>query len=69
MSGNLEDPMIAWHLRNIDRIIFIVLFISLVFFVGFLSRKSQTALALTVATAALIVFLLMVTRNDYGFAF
>lgn len=69
MSGNLEDTMIAWDLRNIDDIIFIVIFISLVFFVGFFSRKSQTGLALTVTTTALILFLLMVTRNEFGFAF
>lgn len=69
MSGNLEDSMIAWDLRNIDEIIFIVIFISLVFLISFFSRKSQTGLALTVATATLILFLLMVTRNDFGFAF
>lgn len=69
MSGNLEDSMIAWDLRNIDEIIFMVIFISLVFLVGFFTRKSQTGLALTVATATLILFLLMVTRNDFGFAF
>lgn len=61
--------MIAWNLRNLDRIIFFVIFISLVTFVGFLSRKSQTFLALTVATTVLIFFLLVVTRNEYGFAF
>ena len=69
MSVTLEDPMIAWSWRNIDRTIFLVIVISLVSFVGFFSRKSQTALALTVATTALIFFLLMVTRNEFGFAF
>lgn len=69
MSGNIEDSLIAWDLRNLARILFTILFISLVFLVSFLSRKTQTILFLTVATAALILFLLMVTRNEYGLAF
>ena len=69
MSGNIEDSLIAWDLRNLARILFTILFISLVFLVSFLCRKTQTILFLTVATAALILFLLMVTRNEYGLAF
>lgn len=69
MTGNIEEPLIAWDLRNLARILFTILFLSLVFFVGFLSRKTQTALVFTVVTTALIFLLLMVTRNDYGLAF
>lgn len=69
MSGNIEDSLIAWDLRNLARILFTILFISLVFLVSFLSRKTQTIFFLTVVTAALIFFLLMVTRNEYGLAF
>lgn len=69
MSGNIEDSLIAWDLRNLARILFSILFISLVFLVSFLSRKTPTIFFLTVVTAALIFFLLMVTRNQYGLAF
>lgn len=69
MSGNIEDSLIAWDLRNLARILLIILFISLVFLVSFLSRKTPTIFFLTVVTAALIFFLLMVTRNQYGLAF
>ena len=69
MSGNIEDSLIAWDLRNLARILFSILFISLVFLVSFLSRKTRTIFFLTVVTAALIFFLLMVTRNEYGLAF
>ena len=69
MSANIEDSLIAWDLRNLARILFTILFISLAFLVSFLSRKTQTILFLTVITAVLILFLLMVTRNEYGLAF
>ena len=69
MSGNIEDSLIAWDLRNLARILFTILFISLVFLVSFLSRKTQTIFFLTVVTATLIFLLLMVTRNEYGLAF
>lgn len=69
MFGNIEDPLIAWDLRNLIRVCSTIFFISLVLVVGFLSRKIQTALVLTVVTTALIFFLLMVTRNEYGLAF
>jgi hypothetical protein len=67
--SSIEDPMIAWNLRNFDRIVFLSIFINLVFLVGFLSRKSPTFLSLTVTTTAIVVVLLMITRNEYGFAF
>lgn len=69
MFVNIEDPLIAWDLRNLIRVCSTIIFISLVVIVGFLSRKVQTALVLTVVTTALVFFLLMVTRNEYGLAF
>ncbi len=65
----MEDPMIAWNLRKLDIIAFIFIFINLVILASFFSRKSQTFLALTVVTSAIIFFLLMVTRNEYGLGF
>lgn len=69
MFVNIEDPLIAWDLRNLIRVCSTIFFITLVLIVGFLSRRIQTALVLTVVTTVLIFFLLMVTRNEYGLAF
>lgn len=69
MFKNLHDPLINWSLRNSVRLFSTILFFSLVFFVTFLNRERPTTLVLIFVTATLIVFLLMVTRNEYGLTF
>lgn len=69
MSGNFEDPLIDWELRNLAIIFSTVFGLSLLLSVGLISRKNQIALALTIVTTTLIFFLLVITRNKYGFSF
>lgn len=69
MSGNFEDPLINWELRNLTRIFSIVFIVSFFLFVGFVSRRAKTVLAFTVVTTFLIFFLLMVTKNEHGLSF
>jgi hypothetical protein len=68
VSGSVEDPLIAWELRNLVRIFSTIFFVSVVLTVGILSRKIQIILVLTIVTTALIFFLLMITRSEYGLA-
>lgn len=69
MFGIIEDPMIAWNLRNLDKMLFVVGFSGLALFMGFLGRKNGAFLGLTVATTGIVFLLLMVTHNKYGYAF
>lgn len=45
------------------------MFTSLALLLGFLNRKSQASLGLTIATTAIAFLLLLTTRNRYGLAF
>lgn len=69
MSGNFEDSLIDWELRNIAIIFSTIFLLSLLLSVGLISRKNKIALALTIVTTTLIFFLLVITRNKYGFSF
>lgn len=61
----LEDPLIAWKLRNLARISSIIFFISLVLTVVIIGRKTKVVLALTIVVTTLIFFLLMLTGVNY----
>lgn len=69
MSGSFEDHLIDWELRNISIIFSTIFLLSLLFSVGLISRRNKIALVLTIVTTTLIFFLLMITRNKYGFNF
>lgn len=69
MSGNLEDPLIAWNLRELDLIFSTVLFASFVLIIGFLNRKAPIALSFTIISTVLVFTLLLVTHNDHNLPF
>ncbi len=69
MSGDFEDSLIAWDLRSLDIIASSIFFTMLLVFLSFLSRKSSTGFLLAVTTTGLIIALVMLTRNNHGFAF
>lgn len=69
MSGSFEDHLIDWELRNISIIFSTIFLLSLLFSVGLISRRNKIALVLTIVPTSLIFFLLMITRNKYGFSF
>lgn len=64
-----EDPLIDWNLRNLDRIFSGFLLFSVLFFIGFVGRRSRSVLLLTVITTVLLFFLLTISRNKYGLGF
>jgi hypothetical protein len=69
MFAILEDPLIAWNLRRLDLILSVILFLSFVLIIGFLSRKGQIALSFTIISTVLVFTLLLVTHNDHGLPF
>lgn len=69
MAGSFEDHLIDWELRNISIIFSTIFLLSLLLSVGLISRRNKIALVLTIVTTTLIFFLLMITRNKYGFSF
>lgn len=69
MFGNLEDPMINWGLRNLSRTFSAVFFLSCVFVLAYFSREVKIVLALTIVSTGLIFLLMMITSNEYGYAF
>jgi hypothetical protein len=64
-----EDSLIAWDLRSLDSVGSSILFLTLLFLLGFLSRKSSTGFLLAVSTTGLIIALVMLTRNNHGLPF
>ncbi|MBD1898200.1 hypothetical protein [Coleofasciculus sp. FACHB-129] len=69
MLGDLEDPLIAWDLRNLQRIATTILFLLLVFFFSWLNRKNRYVLWAIFSGAILTFIFLLVTRNNHGLAF
>jgi hypothetical protein len=69
MSGNFDDPLVAWDLRSLDSIASSIFFVTLLFLFAFLSRKSSTGFLLSVCTTGLIIALVMLTSNNHGLSF
>ncbi len=69
MFGDLEDPLIAWDLRNLQRIVTTILFLLLVFFFSWLNRKNRYVLWAIFSGAVITFILSLVTRNDHGLYF
>jgi uncharacterized membrane protein len=64
-----EDSLIAWDLRSLDSVGSSILFLTLLFLLGFLSRKSSMGFLLAVCTTGLIIALVMLTHNNHGLPF
>jgi hypothetical protein len=61
MSLTPQDSLIAYEWESTLRIFSMILFLSLVLLLGFLSRELENALFFTMTTSGVIFFLFMIT--------